>query len=246
MTTDKNNELPNIIKLESLSQEETKRKHWREIELFAEILNVFTSGFSYMGSFEIKEDNETEYIWLLIVTRCFHSIRCSINLMLKGYYSQAMSLLRTGTEDWFICGTCHNNEKVRSCLLRGKWRTPKYSRLAKQMGATDVYKGDYAYQSKFTHSSRLSLRVLQDVNTNEMRTAPIYDKYLFLLCVESLVRVFFRMAVYMGRFLYYIDRDKAKAWDNENSQSFKDASNWLKELREKYGEDVDSTNHDLT
>jgi len=54
MTTDKNNELPNIIKLESLAQEETKRKHWREIELFAEILNVFISGFNCMGLLRLK------------------------------------------------------------------------------------------------------------------------------------------------------------------------------------------------
>jgi hypothetical protein len=240
MTTNVNNELPNIIKLESLAQEETKQRHWREIELFAEILNVFTSGFNYMGSFELKEDNETEYIWLLIVTRCFHSIRCSINLMLKGYYSQAMSLLRTGTEDWFICGTCQGNEKVRSCLLQDKGRMPNYSKLAEEMEATDVYKGDYNYQSKFTHSSRLSLRVLYNINTKGLNVAPIYDKYLFLLCAESLFRVFLRMAEYMGRILIYLDEDKAKSWDRENSQRLKDVTNWLNELRETYGKEASS------
>ncbi len=244
MTTDKNNELPDIIKLESLAQEDTKRKNWREIELLTEILNVFISGFNHMGSFELKEDNETEHIWRLMVTRCFHSIRCSINLMLKGYYSQAMSLLRTGTEDWFICGTCQSNEKVRSCLLRNKGRMPKYSKLAEEMGATDVYKGDYNYQSKFTHSSRLSLRVLYNINTKNMSIAPIYDEYLFLLCAESLVRVFLRMAEYMGCILIYLDTNKEKSWDKENSQRLKDAVNWLKELRERYGNHSKNANHD--
>jgi hypothetical protein len=159
--------------------------------------------------------------------------------MLKGYYSQAMSLLRTGTEDWFICGTCQKNERVRNCLLRDdEGRMPTYKELAKQMGAEDVYNGDYAFQSKFTHSSKLSLRVIED------SIAPKYDKYLFLLCVESLVRVFLRMAEYMGRILVYLDKDKAKSWDKENSQRIKDATNWLKELREKYGDGVDSTNQD--
>jgi hypothetical protein len=241
--TDRNNKLPNIINIESLAQKDTKRKNWREIKLFAEILNVFISGFNHMGSFELKEDNETEYIWLLIVTRCFHSIRCSVNLMLKGYYSQAMSLLRTGTEDWFICGTCQSNEKVRRYLLQEKGRRVSYASLATQMGAKDVYNGDYNYQSKFTHSSRLSLRVLHDVNTKNMNIAPIYDEYLFLLCAESLVRVFLRMAEYMGRILIYLDKDKAKSWDKENSQRFKEAANWLKELREKYGNDNKSANH---
>lgn len=244
MTTDKNNELPNIIKLESLAQEDTKRKHWREIELFTEILNVFISGFNHMGSFELKEDNETEYIWLLLVTRCFHSIRCSINLMLKGYYSQAMSLLRTGTEDWFICGTCEDNEEVRNYLLREEGSRLIYSNLAKQMDAMDVYEEDYSYQCKFTHSSRLSLRVLYNLNTKSMSIAPIYNENLFLLCAESLVRVFLKMAVYMGRFLIYLDTNKAKSWDKENSQRIKDAVSWLEKLREKYGNDSKNANHD--
>ena len=246
MTTGKNNELPNVIKLESLAQEDTKRKNWREIELLAEILNVFISGFNHMGSFELKDDNETEYIWLLIVTRCFHSIRCSINLMLKGYYSQAMSLLRIGTEDWFICGTCKNNEKVRRYLLQEKGRMPSYSSLATQMGAKDVYNGDYNYQSKFTHSSRLSLRVLYNINTKNMSIAPIYDESLFLLCAESLVRVSLKMAEYIGRILIYLDTNKAKSWDKENSQRLKDAVNWLEELREKYGNDSKNANQDYT
>jgi len=238
MSMDKNKKLPNIIQLESYAQEDTKRSHWREIEIFAGILNAFTSGLNYVGSFEGKEDNETEYIWLLLLTRCLHSIRCAINLMLKGYYSQAMSLLRTGTEDWFICGTCQSNEQVRDYLLREKGYMPKYKTLAIQMNVMDVYKGDYNYQSKFTHSSKLSLRVLLD------SIAPKYDKMLFLLCAESLVRVFCRMAEYMGRFLSYLDKDKAKAWDSNNTQSFKDATSWLMELREKYGKEADFTDHD--
>jgi len=157
--------------------------------------------------------------------------------MLKGYYSQAMSLLRTGTEDWFICGTCQSNEEVRSCLLRDKGRL-KYWKLAKEMKATGVYKNDYSYQSKFTHSSRLSLRVLYNLKTESMGIGPTYDKVLFLLCAESLVRVFLRMAEYMGRILVYLDKDKAKSWDTENSQKLKDAVDWLEELREKYGNEV--------
>lgn len=244
MTTYKSNELPNIIKLESLAQEDTKRKNWREIELLAEILNVFISGFNHMGSFELKEDNETEYIWLLIVTRCFHSLRCSINLMLKGYYSQAMSLLRIGTEDWFICGTCEDNEEVRNYLLREEGSRLIYSNLAKQMDAMDVYEGDYSYQCKFTHSSRLSLRVLYNINTKSMSIAPIYDESLFLLCAESLVRVALKMAEYMGRILIYLDTNKAKSWDKENSQRLKEAVNWLEELRQKYGSESKSANCD--
>jgi len=244
MTVEKNYEFLNIIERENLTQEDTTQKHQREIKLFTEILNLFTSGFNYIGSFNLKEDNEAEYIWLLIVTRCFHSIRCSINLILKGYYSQAMAILRTGTEDWFICGTCKDNDNVRNYLLRDEGERLNYSQLAKEMeekgekGATSVvYQGDYHYQSKFAHVSGLSLRVLYNVNTKKMSSTPIYNESLFLSCAESLVRVSLKMAEYMLRVILYLDVNRAKAWEKENSQKIEAAVKWSEDLRKKIGND---------
>ena len=244
MSTAKEGELPTIVTQETIVREATKQSHWREVEIFTGIINTFTSGFNSIRSFESSKDNEPEYIWLLMVTRCFHSLKCSMDLMLKGYYSQAMSLLRTGTEDWFICQNAQTNDAVRDCLLRGDGRKPSYETSAKNASVSKVYDGDYRYQSKFTHSSKLSLRVLQDPNTNAMRIAPTYDEILFLLCAESFMRVALLMAEYMGRFLFYLDKAKAKSWDTQNSQKVKDAGNWLKELRDKYGGEVDTTNND--
>lgn len=240
----KENEPVNILQMESSTKKTIKEQHWREIEIFTGILNTFLSGFSSMGSFKLKEDNESEYVWLLISLRSLNSIKCSIDLMLKGYYSQAMSLLRTVTEDWFICGTVQNNEKVRDCLLRDEEKMPKYAELATQMNAMNIYDGDYRYQSKFTHSSRLSLRVLYNLGKKEAGVAPTYDKVLFLLCAESLMRVSLLILEYLGRLLFYIDKDKAEYWDKQNSQHIKDVSNWLGELRAKYGGDNERVDPD--
>jgi hypothetical protein len=240
----KENEPVNIAQMESLTRETIKEKHWREIEIFTGILNTFLSGFSSMGSFELKDDNESEYVWLLILIRSLNSIRCSIDLMLKGYYSQAMSLLRTVTEDWFICGTVQDNKKVRDCLIREKGKMPRYVELATQMKAINIYEGDYGYQSKFIHSSRLSLRVLYNRVKREAVIAPIYDEVLFLLCAESLMRVSLLILEYMGRFLFYIDEGKAKYWHEQNSQRIKDVSSWLAELRSKYGGDNEGIDPD--
>ena len=233
----KENEPVNIAQMESLTRETIKEKHWREIEIFTGILNTFLSGFSSMGSFKLKEENESEYVWLLILIRSLNSIRCAMDLMLKGYYSQAMSLLRTVTEAWFICGTVQDNQSVRDCLIRDEARMPHYIDLATQMEAMNIYDGDYRYQSKFTHSSRLSLRVLYNLDKNEAIVTPVYDEVLFLLCAESLMRVSLLILEYMGHLIFYIDKDKAKSWDEQNSQHIKAASSWLGELRAKYGED---------
>jgi len=114
---------------------------------------------------------------------------------------------------------------------------PSYIDLATQMKATNIYNGDYRYQSKFTHSSRLSLRVLYKLDKKEAIVAPVYDEVLFFLCAESLMRVSLLILEYMGHLIFYIDKDKAKSWDKQNSQHFKAVSSWLGELRAKYGED---------
>lgn len=235
MTTDDGFSARSIVEQERQTLETTKRNHAREIEILTGMLNTFTSGFNCIVSFAPTDDNESELIWLLLSARCLHSIRCSIDLILKGYYSQAMSMIRTITEDWFICGNVESGDDVRNCLLRDKGKMPKYAELAKRMKAMNIYKGDYRYQSKFIHSSKLSLRVLVNPKTNEMRVASVYDEMLFLLCSESLTRVFLLMAEYLGRVLVYIDKDKATSWSAQNGKNVKDAGKWLSELKTKYG-----------
>ena len=234
----KKDEPANFIQREASTRRTTKENHWREIEIFTGIINTFLSGLSSVGAFQLQENNEGEYVWLLILIRSLNSVRCSIDLMLKGYYSQAMSLLRTVTEDWFVCGTVQGNITVRDCLLRDAARMPHYSQLAREMKATKIYKGDYKYQSKFTHSSRLSLRVLYDLDRKEAVVAPTYNELLFLLCAESLMRVSLLILEYMGRLLLYGDENKAKAWAEQNSQHIEDMSSWLGELRAKYRGDA--------
>ncbi len=220
------------------TQKTTEEKHQRELDIFTNIQSVFTNGFSSIPTFKYEDDSE--YIWLLILMRTLNSIRCSIDLMLKGYYSQSMSIIRTITEDYFVCGTVKDNEKVRDCLLRDK-RMPKYNKLATQMGALSIYKGDYHYQSKFTHSTRLSLRILYDLGSKTLKVAPSYDETLFLLCAESLMRVSLCMFEILANLLTNLDKGKAQSWSDNNIANAHLVTDWLSELREKYGGDIATT-----
>jgi len=105
-----------------------------------------------------------------------------------------MSLLRTVTEDWFICKDCQNNQKTLQALLYEKYRLGDkkhgltYYNMADKVGALKVYRQDYKFQSRFTHSTNLSLGILRDPEANIMRTAPAYDDVLFLSCCEMMIR----------------------------------------------------------
>ena len=58
------------------------------------------------------------------------------------------------------------------------------------------------------------------------------------------MRVSLLILEYLGRLLFYIDKDKAEYWDKQNSQHIKDVSNWLGELRAKYGGDNERVDPD--
>ena len=81
-------------------------------------------------------------------------------------------------------------------------------------------------------------------NTSKMRVAVVYDETLFLLCAESLMRAFLLISEYLARFLFYLDKDKAKSWSDENIHTAKDVTKWLEELRVKYGGEFNENNHD--
>ncbi len=214
----------------------TKQNHAKEIEIFAGMLNTFTNGLNSIASFKINGKNEAEFVWLLLITKGLHSTRCAIDLMIKGYYSQAMSIIRTIIEDWFICGNAQGNADICKYLLHNEGKKPSYIELATQMNAKKIYDKDYRFHSKFTHSSNLSLRVLTDPETHEMRVSGIYDETLFLLCAEALMRAFLLMTEYLAFLLFYVDKDKAKSWSDENIHTNTAVLKWLEELRAKYGD----------
>ncbi len=114
----KENEPVNILQMESLTREVIKKKHWREIEICTGILNTFLSGFSSMGSFELKEENESEYVWLLILIRGLDSIKCAIDLMLKGYITDNRLTCDGGSGLVFVLNRHRAWQIVRDCAKR--------------------------------------------------------------------------------------------------------------------------------
>jgi len=235
------NKTPSLVAFESQVKKVTRSKHQKELNLMADILNTYIDGFNLIDSFTFTEDNEVESAWLFLVTRNFHSMRCAIQLMLMGYYGQALSLLRTVTEDWFICHDCKSNPKTTQAVLYNKYKIPNrklgltYYQMAKRAGKLRVYEQDYRHQSKFTHSSALSLGILRDPKTNEMRAAPSYDNILFLDCCELFFRNALGMTEFMELFLSKLSEDKVTSWRKASVQKIQETAKWLTELREKYG-----------
>jgi len=240
-------EAPNLVQLEAKVRQTTVRKRQKEISLIAELLNIYTKGFNLVTSFQRTKDNDVPCAWLYLIARSFHSMRSAILLMLSGYYGSALTLLRTVTEDWLVGKDCEHYQPTLDTLLYEKYRFGdrrlklRYKDMAERVKLKDdvkdiVYQDDYRFQSKFTHAGRLSLAVMRDQKTDELRVTPSYDGLLFYSCCELLMRNGLRMSELMYKFLKSCSDEAAETWSKMVEPAVKEIGDWLRALRQKYAD----------
>jgi hypothetical protein len=234
--------LPKLTEIESRVKGITLKNHQHDLVVMMNLLNTYIDGFNMIDSFTLQEDREIEYAWILLLTRSFHSMRSAMLLIQVGYYTQAMMLLRSVTENWLICKDCQGYRPTLDALLYGKHRLGnrklklQWIDIAERVGAKDIiYEQDYRFQSRFNHPDYMSLGVVMDPDTNEMRTAPAYDRALFLCCFEMMIRNAMRMTEFIESFLSRLSESKVVAWRETAGKPVKEASDWLAEMQEKHG-----------
>jgi len=113
--------------------------------------------------------------------------------------------------------------------------------MAKRIKAKDdvkdiTYQQDYTFQSKFTHAGRLSLEVMRDRKTNELRVVPCYDSLLFYCCCELLIRNGLKMNELMYRFLKSYSDETAETWSKMVEPAVINMGDWLRTLQQKCGD----------
>ena len=177
--------MTDIFKMDTPAERPTIEHHKVEILLMRDIINAFGSGFSLVG--KLQYEDESQRIIPFELTKSMHSLACALRLSISGYYSQAITLLRQLTESWLICKNCKDNPELRAYILDDKGPRPNWRELARSIGVEKIiYEGDFVFQSKFTHSSNVSLGVLKeratDTSSDTLRTNPTYEQMLFLAC----------------------------------------------------------------
>jgi len=221
----------------------TITKDAREMELLATMLNLYINGFSSTGSLN-HQNSDTNWVSLFLITRSFHSFRCSIALMQKGYYAQAMALLRMVTEAYFICGNTKNDHTIADAILRNKPNRPdgrtifNYKKLAHNMGSSVMYDKDYAFECKFYHFSILSAGILTteiDSHNRELSPVPAYQDILFLMCCEIALKNGRLLTRFLNDLLTDLSEEKTNNWRITSLKSINEIDEWLDNLKQKCG-----------
>ena len=217
---------------ESRVMKRTSSKYKRELNLIVDLLDAYVGAFGLIGS--LPEDNDLRLAWLLLVTRSFNSMRCAYDLLRRGYYSQALSLLRSVDEDWLICKDCEKHQPTVDALLHEKGELGKgdltYGKMAEREGIKQEWDQGYGHLSKFAHGRPLALDVLIDPGSHEVRLGAHYDRVLLTYCCEVLIRAALRMTKYLVSVL----GSRAELWMKETEAIVKEARVWLAELDQRY------------
>jgi hypothetical protein len=238
-----NNITLNLIEAEKKAINITIKNHFEVFELITTMLNLYIHGFNLIGKLDDK-NSDTDWVWLFLTVRSFYSIRCSIELVKKAYYAQAVSLIRMVTEAYFLCGNCEKDKTIIDAVLHNIPNRPdgrtifNYKKLAMDMDSLAIYENDYMHECNFSHTSSLSLGIMTtETNSTswELSPVPAYNEILFIDCCELAVRNGLLMASFLEKLLNDVSKEKVNDWRIEAKPRVQQIQEWLSGLKERYG-----------
>ena len=94
-----------------------RERHAREFRAVEAALDDILRGLSDFGSQKVYPDNRLESARLFLATRSFNSLRTAAQVLERGYYQQAMALVRMTKEDQMVALDAESNPATLSALL---------------------------------------------------------------------------------------------------------------------------------
>ena len=204
-----------------------------EHDIIENLLNQYLAGFRVLDEFKAGEVQRLELAWLLLVVRGFKSLRCAYDLLQKGYYSQALILIRAAEEDYLTCRHCEINQETVEALLAGKSRINKFRKMAQDISTEFCENWDinYGQLSEIAHPRQLAMGMVANWKENKINLGVNYVESHFIATCQALLR----SAVGMTEFLAKLLGKNASQWQKESSPAFQEACTCVRKISEEMG-----------
>lgn len=226
---------PSLEEVEAQVKATTLDQHKEEIKLVENFLNCYLAGFNKMDRFTPTEDNDLKFAWLLLTIRSFNSLRCAYELLQKGYYNQAATLIRAAEEDYLTCRYCEVDESAVKALLQGKGELGKgkftFTNMAKAI-SEDFYKNwqtNYGLLSELAHPRQLAMGMVVDWQSNKLTLGADYNENHFVATSQVLLI----NAIAMIGFLIKLLGENALQWQKESFSAFQEACAYVEKVSEE-------------
>lgn len=196
---------PTLEDAEQAVRARTTGRHQSVLDGLDQLFDRYVEGFGQIADFTLTEENETQFVLLRLLTKAFNSIQCAHNLLQLGYYTQALTLVRSAYEDWLVSHDCVSHaETVRA--LQGKGgRVPSFKIMADRMDAAFRAdwtgaggEGTYGLLSTFSHPRTRAVNAVINPDTKTLRVGPDYDESLFLFTAHHLLNISIRLTFFFA------------------------------------------------
>ena len=185
-----------------------RERHAREFSAVEAALDDILRGLSDYGSRRGKPDNRLESARLFLTTRSFNSLRTAAQVLERGYYQQAMALVRMAMEDQMVALDSESHPATLSALLDDDSKLGKrdlaLGKMAERVSAKtkDAWHDDYGMLSHYgAHPRRGSMEELVEVGSDGrivLRPGSHYDEtwvnVVLYYTLRELVQVFATVA----------------------------------------------------
>ncbi len=227
---------PSLEQGELQVKETTQNRKRHELALIENLLNCYLGGFRALKEFKIGAISRLELAWLLLVVRGFNSLRCGYDLLQKGYYSQAIMLIRSVEEDYLTCRDCEVSKATMDALLDGKGELGKgkltFSEMAKRISPEfhKNWKTNYGQLSEIYHPRQLAIGMVANWEANKLNLGGDYNENHFIATSHALLK----SAVGLTEFVIRLLGDRAQLWVEESHQAFREATGYVERISKTY------------
>ena len=224
-----------------------RERHAREIRAIEAALDRILRGLSDFGAQKQKPDDYLESARLFLVTRSFNSIWAALQVLERGYYQQAMALVRMSMEDRIVALDIENNPATLSALLHGDGKIGRGELTLKKMAErvspkTKVaWDDDYGGLSKFgTHPRVESMQGLITTDSDgrmTLRAGGHYDEVWINFVMYHLLRELVQMFATVAKVTAFAGID----WITSAMPTLEEIDSLWRQIEEQAREELGET-----
>ncbi len=223
---------PSLEQFELQVRKTTRNEKRHELGLIENLFNRYLSGFRALNSFKAGEYSQLKLAWLLLVVRSFKSLRCAYDLLQKGYYSQALMLIRSAEEDYLICKHCEINLGTINALLAGKGKLKRFQDMANDIstGFGENWRINYGQLSEIAHPRKSAMGMGANWEANRLNLGLDYNENHFVVTCQALLWSAARVTEFVIKLL----GDGAEQWQRDSYLPLREANDYVERVTQTY------------
>jgi len=151
----------------------TKERAPECVQLLEDAVGLFANAFS-IG--ENLDTSNATIAKMSLLSQNFATLKCAVDIALRGYYTQAMNLLRSVYENWVAFHYLSKHPDKANCWLRSsrKKKPPSHSTMLKELDEDlgklkNNMRGWYSTLCRFAHTDAVGVlpQISNDLAPNE-------------------------------------------------------------------------------